>query len=531
MPDTEVSSEPDDGPRAQEATPTGDAPVDPQQMAVPQQDQTSQQSPEPRSRLFATFKNVMFNMMIFWLVSKYLFPGKGSSHRSSAGDLSEPSSGGRPAAALNLYGRGFPMDLYVYISEDSYEPDFFNPTELKWVQKNIVYDDWTQGPNGDSIFKKELDVELSSKVQRNGSLWLHSYFVKSGFIPFEESRTAENFSPIYTLHKKKQLNRYKKRRYRDTHNLITGKTDKSVEEQEKIKNKVKEEIISHWHPNMTINMIYDHSAWTPGAVPAPLDEYIEFEPTSGRYYPIVYMNDYWNLLRDYQPINETVKSIHLSLTYQPLSMMKWQLYAAQGMRNKWSSMLGAEALENEDEQDYIKEALLETSPILLGMTIVVSIAHSVFEFLAFKNDIQFWKERKSLEGLSVRSVFFNLFQSMVVLLYVLDNDTNTLIRISIGIGLLIELWKIPKVVNIKVAGDRKILGLIPTIRFEDKGSYVESSTKQYDMVSFSLTPLLSCRNHVLILSNSLTAGLQVPFMGCISIIHSICNLFALVSRT
>lgn len=60
-------------------------------------------------------------------------------------------------------------------------------------------------------------------------------------------------------------------------------------------------------------------------------------------------------------------------------------------------------------------------------------------------DIQFWKERKSLEGLSVRAVFFNVFQSLVVLLYVLDNDTNTIIRISCFVGLGIEFWKINKV--------------------------------------------------------------------------------------
>lgn len=450
--------------------------------AQPNQDEAAR----PRSSFFATMKSMMFNMMIVWLISKYFLPGTQKGANNSLNDpKGSASTKGLPSQ--NLFGKGFPMDLYVYISEDNYEPDFFNPSELKWVQKNIVYDEWYQGPNGDSTYNAELDIDLSRKVQRNGSLWIHTFFVKSGFIPYEISRTAENFSPMYTLHRKKQLNRFKKRRYRDTHNLITGKTDKTEDEQLKIKNKIKEEVVSHWHPNLTINMIYDHTAWTPGAVPPPLDEYIDFEPTTLKYYPIVYINDYWNLLRDYQPINETVKTVHLSLTFQPISMMKWQLYAAQGMRNKWSSMLGTEALENEEEQDYIKEALLETSPVLLGLTVLVSIAHSVFEFLAFKNDIQFWRERKSLEGLSVRSVFFNLFQSVVVLLYVLDNDTNTLIRISIGIGLLIELWKIPKVVNIKIDRQRRILGIIPRISFEDKGSYVESSTRQYDMVSFFLT--------------------------------------------
>ena len=45
--------------------------------------------------------------------------------------------------------------------------------------------------------------------------------------------------------------------------------------------------------------------------------------------------------------------------------------------------------------------MLDTNPYLLGATIVVTLLHSVFEFLAFKNDIQFWKTRENLEGLSV----------------------------------------------------------------------------------------------------------------------------------
>ena len=65
-------------------------------------------------------------------------------------------------------------------------------------------------------------------------------------------------------------------------------------------------------------------------------------------------------------------------------------------------------------------------------------------------DIQFWRTRKSLEGLSVRSVFFNIFQSLIVLLYVFDNEANTMVRISVCVGMLIELWKVPKVLNFEV---------------------------------------------------------------------------------
>lgn len=104
--------------------------------------------------------------------------------------------------------------------------------------------------------------------------------------------------------------------------------------------------------------------------------------------------------------------------------------------------------ETDEDQDSLKETMMETNIYLLGLTIAISILHSVFELLSFKNDIQFWNNRQSLEGLSVRSVFFGVFQSLIVLLYVLDNATNFMIRVSCFIGLGIEVWKIHKVVDI-----------------------------------------------------------------------------------
>jgi hypothetical protein len=57
------------------------------------------------------------------------------------------------------------------------------------------------------------------------------------------------------------------------------------------------------------------------------------------------------------------------------------------MRNKWTGNIFGEAFVDEDDedQDSLKEALLETSPYLLALTILISLLHSVFELLAFKN--------------------------------------------------------------------------------------------------------------------------------------------------
>uniref|UniRef100_A0A915N4G8 Cleft lip and palate transmembrane protein 1 n=1 Tax=Meloidogyne javanica TaxID=6303 RepID=A0A915N4G8_MELJA len=159
-------------------------------------------------------------------------------------------------------------------------------------------------------------------------------------------------------------------------------------------------------------------------------------------------------------------------------------------------MLGGEIFEESDsDQDVIKQALIETSPILLAITIIVSVLHTVLEMLAFKNDIQFWRSRKSLEGLSVRSVLFNIFQSLIVFLYVWDNDSSWVIRMSIGFGLLIEIWKVPKCLDVKINYEQPIFGFIPRVQFSDKGSYIESATKEYDQMAFkylswALFPLL-----------------------------------------
>jgi hypothetical protein len=113
-------------------------------------------------------------------------------------------------------------------------------------------------------------------------------------------------------------------------------------------------------------------------------------------------------------------------------------------------------------------------------------------------DIQFWRTRKSLEGLSVRSVFFNIFQSLIVLLYVFDNEANTMVRISVCIGIVIELWKVPKILNFQVKyflflslikiilfkrlPNQTWFGFIPKYKYVYKQSYTETSTSEYDRV-------------------------------------------------
>ncbi|XP_063976009.1 putative lipid scramblase CLPTM1 [Diachasmimorpha longicaudata] len=443
---------------------------------------------------FAVAKSLIIRSLIIYFVTSFFRRSPADSTSSNLG----VSSPGARLPAVNLFENGTAFDLWVFLSESEHfsSQDDHALDHLVWHERNLIYGDWYSGPSSDGIRTMDYTFEPSKGLLNNGSIYIHVYATKrksSETIDESSDFRGNNNTYCYT---KRMLNKFKKIRYLKRHNLLTGETTATAEEIKKAEI-MDQEIVSHWHPNLTINLVTDQTNWVHGHVPPPLDESIQFIKGGSAYKPVIHLNDFWNMQRDYQPLNDTVKTLELHLTYQPLSLFKWQIYSAQSMRNKWtSSLIGDSADEEDSDQDTLKETILETNPVLLGMTIFVSILHSIFEFLAFKNDIQFWNNRKSLEGLSVRSVFFNVFQSLVVLLYVLDNETNTLVRISCGIGLCIEIWKINKVVDISIDRSRpKLMGVVPCVTFRDKGSYVESSTKEYDRLAFkylswALYPLL-----------------------------------------
>lgn len=63
----------------------------------------------------------------------------------------------------------------------------------------------------------------------------------------------------------------------------------------------------------------------------------------------------------------------------------------------------------------------------------------LFDFLAFKNDVSFWSRKRSLAGLSARTVFWRAFSQFVIALYLLDEHTSLLVVVPAGISAVIEV--------------------------------------------------------------------------------------------
>ena len=128
----------------------------------------------------------------------------------------------------------------------------------------------------------------------------------------------------------------------------------------------------------------------------------------------------------------------------------------------------------------MKRVLVDTNMYLLATTFFVSILHTVFEMLAFKNDISHWKNKKDNVGISFRTILANVFMQTVIFLYLIDNSEGTswMILFGQGMGIVLEAWKITKTVDVKFVNG--------WIKFEDKAqlSDLEKETKEYDEIAF-----------------------------------------------
>lgn len=94
-------------------------------------------------------------------------------------------------------------------------------------------------------------------------------------------------------------------------------------------------------------------------------------------------------------------------------------------------------------------------------------------------DVQFWRKQKDMQGLSVRSVLINSLFQVIIFFYLLDNETSYVVLASVGIGALIELWKITRIFDVRW---RRVahLPLLSVPVFTDRVSYVKSQTREHD---------------------------------------------------
>jgi len=268
-------------------------------------------------------------------------------------------------------------------------------------------------------------------------------------------------------------------------------------------------VTEFWAPQQTLSLVVDFTEFPYGGIPPQLSTHMSFVPgTHGRtYLPIFAPNDFWMLRDKYRMMRPNVTAgedmeadsngqedesdtFQCELTLEPLAMWKFLMYSQMDESFALQQQMGT---MSDNEPDNLKRILLEGNPYLLVITGCVSILHTVFDLLAFKNDISFWRQNKSMEGLSARSIVINFFCHAVIFLYLLDNETSWVVLFSSFLGLLIEAWKIGKAMVLSLTWK---FGFLPWPKLDDKKGYKESATKRYDQqatlyLSYVMYPLFT----------------------------------------
>ena len=110
---------------------------------------------------------------------------------------------------------------------------------------------------------------------------------------------------------------------------------------------------------------------------------------------------------------------------------------------------------------------------------LASALHLLFEFLTFKNEVSFWRNNKDLTGLSVRSLFFDFFGQVIILLFLIEKDSSLLMTVPSAFGCLIALWKCHRAAGFAFVKDSnsRFGYTIKATRLEVKSKATKSNNK------------------------------------------------------
>merc|ERR1719507_636783 len=135
--------------------------------------------------------------------------------------------------------------------------------------------------------------------------------------------------------------------------------------------------------------------------------------------------------RELVKVNATDEVGEVKVVYRPISFGKLRLFLQ--FSGALASMKGMGFTEK--DTDEVKGIFADTNLVLLIITFSVSAIHLLFDCLAFKSDINFWRGKKSMVGLSRKTILWRAFSQSVIF--------------PAGVGALIEMWKVTKALHVR----------------------------------------------------------------------------------
>jgi len=292
--------------------------------------------------------------------------------------------------------------------------------------------------------EEDVRVPLPKSVTKNGSLHLAVFAVQglSDKIDTGVSGWWQNvISQPETTYSLTKLTQFAVPEA-ETFNLLG-------QEEEEIKTKDKKPLdrskpVTHVRSRLVISLMTDQLNLDPRNIPGEIAGTMQLSQDRSAYLPLLYIDELTMRQRDLVLVNKTDKAADVKFVYRPISFGKLRLFLQ--FTQALGSMQGMGFTEK--DTDEVKGIFADTNLVLLLVTFGVSAIHLLFDCLAFKSDINFWRGKKSMEGLSRKTILWRAFSQTVIFFYLMDEETSLLVLIPAGVGAIIEMWKVTKALHV-----------------------------------------------------------------------------------
>lgn len=171
-------------------------------------------------------------------------------------------------------------------------------------------------------------------------------------------------------------------------------------------------------------------------------------------------------------------------------------------RHRFQQVLSASFAQNEqllgDEgMMQMRDLFANTHPFLLLSTVIVSLLHLIFEFLAVKHDVLFFQACDPADltkYVSVQSIAVEILMQTLVLLYLLDEGSNLVVCVTCAVAIPVDVWKVCRIMRPSLVW---LFGLLPVPCFERKlklDAHLDFESVAMNYLTLALSPfvLLYC---------------------------------------
>ena len=283
------------------------------------------------------------------------------------------------------------LDISIYVSPSLMIPELrSNPSEALVAQvKGFRIGNWKDRRRIDTTFA------VPKEVQNNATLWAHFFVAVSGHTL---DPTDQSYDPSKAYNFVWPLTQYLlKKKVVKTKKLLSSDATVSQDDESQVQGRT---IASYYHPNFTVSVVPDSGILDFPKMHPALRQFVQLETTGARdasgqngwYYPIIFINTFWQLRDHMTELNNTVKRLPFHMELNNLQNWRFSIYASidESMKQTQRKVAAGGSLPgggDGTELEELKRILLDTNAYLLATTGVVSVLHMVFEMLAFKSDI------------------------------------------------------------------------------------------------------------------------------------------------